>query len=225
MHGEEAAPGGARAARGTAPAPRPSSQGAYVWSRPRGEVFPHLVPKGSGAGPGRREASTAGERHGDLGRVCARVAVSPYRHGSPEQRRSLQQKPARRTPGARRSRSQRRTLMYCCPISAFNWCPLGQATRERGRRALAQQALPAREATSASLGWGHGSRTPPSGSSAASRPAGPFANGHAVLEQCGGAGVAAASDPPSAPEREGCSSALFKTERTFLPIWLMKVVC
>lgn len=63
MHGEEAAPGGARAARGTAPAPRPSSQGAYVWSRPRGEVFPHLVPKGSGAGPGR-----AGGRHPQPGK-------------------------------------------------------------------------------------------------------------------------------------------------------------
>lgn len=26
--------------------------------------------------------------------------------------------------------------MYCCPISAFNWCPRGQAGRELGRSLL-----------------------------------------------------------------------------------------
>lgn len=181
----KAASGGARAVRRTAPAPCLSFQEGCMRSRPRGEVFPHLAPKGAGPGGGIHPRGS----HRDLGRMDASVAV--YRHRNPGHRCSLQQKPAHRTPGAQRSRSQRRTLMYCCPITAFNWRPLGQATRERGRRALAQQTLPAHEATRASLGWGHGSRTPPSGSAAASRPAGPHAKGHAVPEQCGGTEVAA----------------------------------
>lgn len=75
-------------------------------------------------------------------RVCVPAAPFAARHGNLKQRRCLQQKPDCRTPGARRSQSQRRTLMYRCPISAFNWCPLGQATRERGA-ASAPPASPA----------------------------------------------------------------------------------
>lgn len=91
----------------------------------------------TGTGMGKREGF--GQRRGpEEPRGCA------ARHGNLEQRRCLKQKPAYRTPRAPRSRSQRQTLMYRCPISAFNWCPLGQATWELRRRELSRQALPAR---------------------------------------------------------------------------------
>lgn len=102
---------------------------------------------GLGKGWGVWGAPTRGHRldfgHGD-GHVCPCLCS---RHGSPKQSWCLKQKPACRTPEAPRSQSQQRTLMYCCPISAFNWCPLGLATRERGRQTLSQQALPACKAT------------------------------------------------------------------------------
>lgn len=80
------------------------------------------------------KARVLGSRAGQRSRAA--------RHGNLEH--CLKQKPAYRTPRAPRSRSQRQTLMYRCPISAFNWCPLGQATRELRRRELSRQALSTR---------------------------------------------------------------------------------
>lgn len=93
-------------------------------------VFQHLKgkrgahpPAGSDGGAGdtdMRRLLAAGR-----GRRAGACFCSSIRHGC------LKQKPFSRPPGARRSQSQRWTLMYRCPISAFNWRPLGQATRER----------------------------------------------------------------------------------------------
>lgn len=109
------------------PAPR---RGAWGWQTPGFRAA------------GRRNREDAWLRYAWM---CG-PGVSPpsaARQGNLEQRRCLKQKPDCRTPGAARSQSPRRTLMYRCPISASNWRPPGRATRERGRRALSPQALPA----------------------------------------------------------------------------------
>lgn len=76
------------------------------------------------------------------GCVCA---GSPIRRPTREPGAMSVPKTISLTTGALRSWSQRQTLMYRCPISAFNWCPLGQATREQPE--LSWPALPACKVT------------------------------------------------------------------------------